>query len=77
VKNYRKNILIFNNNCKQNVSKLFPICEVRQIQFRKNCYEINIRLDDEKDFRSFYILNANFKQLLINFQLILESLPKQ
>jgi hypothetical protein len=87
VENYRKNIyvkeltheniLIFNNNCKQNVSKLFPISEVRQIQIRKNCYEINIKLDDDNHFSSFDILNANFKELLNNFQSILESLPKQ
>jgi hypothetical protein len=87
VENYRKNIyvkeltheniLIFNTNCKQNVSKLFPISEVRQIQFRKNCYEINIKLDDDNHFSSLDILNANFKELLNNFQSILESLPKQ
>jgi hypothetical protein len=50
---------------------------VRQIQFRKNCYEINIKLDDDNHFSSFDILNANFKELLNNFQSILESLPKQ
>ncbi len=49
-----EDILMFDNKCKSNASKIFSISDVKKCQFRKNSFDIHVKFDHEKDFQTFY-----------------------
>jgi hypothetical protein len=69
-----RDILIFQNH--YNNKKNFAINNVKMCQFRKNSYNIHIKTDYDEDFKSFDILERNFKNSIIESKNYLNSLLK-
>lgn len=74
-----EDILMFDNKCKSNASKIFSISDVKQSQLRTNSFDIHVKFDHEKDFQTFDILEKTFKNSLMNSRsiLFLNDFPKK